>query len=148
MIVEGECKLKKIENRNAEVKKNICGRKIREAMSVLQILSNTNFEIALSVIYGIGAVASIWAAILSPHIFDWIGVDVNKRITGRNWPQLFLLSLVMQPLTFTFSAIALWWYPVVAIIPALHFLITSVCFIVIDFVREDEPWEKGYTRLF
>ena len=71
-----------------------------------------------------------------------------KEIKGRNWPKRFLIFLVLQPMTFTFAAIALWWFPIMAIIPPPHLLLTLFCLIAIDFVREDEPWEKGYTRLF
>lgn len=104
--------------------------------------------IGLTVIYAVGAVVSLWAAIFSPHIFDWMGVDVSKKIVGRNWPKRFLLFLVSQPITFTACAALLWWYPITLFVPPVHFLCTLFCLIAIDFVREDEMWEKGYQRLF
>ena len=108
------------------------------------------FQITLTVIYSLGAVASIWAAILSHHIFDWLGVETLKPAPAhqRNWPYVFLISLISQPLTFTMGAIGLWWYTVFAIIPAAHFLFTLLTIIIIDFNREPEPWEKEYKRLF
>ena len=107
-----------------------------------------DFEITLCVVYALGAVASIWGALFSPHIFDWTGVELEHKVVGRNWPKRFLLSLVAQPVTFAAAAVALWWYPLVVIIPPIHFFATIFCLIVIDVTRKEEAWEKGYQRLF
>ena len=105
-------------------------------------------QITLCVLYSLGAVLSIWIALFSPYIYDWMGVDVYKKEQVSNWPKRFLISVVIQPFTFALTAIALWWFPVTVFIPPTHFLISLICLIAIDVVREEEPWEKGYTRLF
>ena len=115
---------------------------------LLQTALGYDMQVLLTVIYGLGAVASIWGAILSPFLFDWLGTNLNKKVEGRNWPKRFLISLILQPVTFTVSAVVLWWYPLIACLPAFHFLLTAICLVIIDFNREDEMWEKGYTRLF
>lgn len=107
-----------------------------------------DFQISLCVLYSLGAVGSIWAALFSPYIFDWLGVHLEHASKGRNWPKRFLVSLVVQPVTFAAAAVALWWYPLVVIIPPVHFFATIFCLIVIDVTRKEEPWEKGYQRLF
>ena len=105
-------------------------------------------KITCSVIFGLGIIASIWISIFSPHILDWMGVDLNKKVVGRDWAKRFILCLVFQPVTFGASAIGLWWYPLLFIIPPLPFLLRLICLVAIDFVRPDEMWEKGYQRLF
>lgn len=107
-----------------------------------------DFQVSLCCIYAFISVASIWVSLFSPYIFDWMGVELMHKVEGRNWPKRFLISLVLQPVTFTAAAIALWWYPLVVIFPPVHLFATIFCLIVIDVTRPDEPWEKGYKRLF
>ena len=67
-------------------------------------------------------------------------------ISGRDWPTRFLVSLICQPVTFTGSSIALWWYPTTTFIPPVHLSITLFCLLAYDFTRDDEPWEKGWDQ--
>ena len=105
-------------------------------------------RIAITVIYSIGAVMSIWAAIFSGDIFAWMGVKERKQRykTGRDWPTRFLVSLIAQPITFVGSAIALWWYACASFIPPVHLSLTIFCLFAYDFNRDDEPWEKGWDQ--
>jgi len=115
---------------------------------MLPFILDYDAQVALCVVYSLGTVASIWGALFSPYIFDWMGVDMEHKTEGRNWPKRFLISLILQPVTFTATAIGLWWLPLAVIVPPVHFFATIFCLIVIDVTRKEEPWEKGYQRLF
>ena len=126
-----------------------CCELLKKVESQKKMISlNRDLQISLCVIYSLGAVASIWAALLSPYIFDWLDVEFERKSKGRNWPKRFLISLVAQPLTFAAVAVGLWWVPLLVIIPPIHFFATIFCLIVIDVTRKEAPWEKGYQRLF
>lgn len=102
-------------------------------------------QVTLTVVYICAAIASIWITVFSPYIMDWLGVKLHKRAKNvRDWPKIFLIFLILQPLTFLMSAIGLWYVGAFAYVPPAHFGLTLISFIAIDFFRQEEPWEKDY----
>ncbi len=102
-------------------------------------------KVTLTVVYIFAAIASIWITIFSPYLLEWLGVKLNKRPKNvRDWPKIFLIFLILQPLTFMMSSIGLWWVKAFAYIPAIHFALTFLSFIAIDFFRVEESWERDY----
>ena len=65
--------------------------------------------ITLSVVYGLGAVGSLWLALFSPYILAyWDKPGGLKKKDERDWATIFLVFLLLQPLTFTAAAIGIW----------------------------------------
>lgn len=94
--------------------------------------------ISLSVIYGLGAVASLWLALLSPMILDyWDKPRGLKKKGERDWATVFIIFLIFQPFTFTGCAIGIWWINVLAYIPPAHLVCTVLSFLAIDFFNDD-----------
>lgn len=94
--------------------------------------------ISLSVVYGIGAIASLWAALLSPMILDyWDKPRGLKKRGERDWATVFLIFLLLQPFAFTGCAVGMWWFDVFAYIPPVHFVCTFISFLAIDFFNEE-----------
>lgn len=114
---------------------------------MLEAYLDEEVKIFLTCVYAIGAIVSIWASIFSADIFGWMGMKMNKKYTNvRDWPKRFLVSLLIQPVTFSACAISLWWYQSTVFIPPVHLLLTVFCLIAYDFNREDEEWEKGWAE--
>lgn len=94
--------------------------------------------ISLSVVYGIGAIASLWAALLSPMILDyWDKPRGLKKRAERDWATVFLIFLLLQPFTFAGCAVGMWWFDAFAYVPPVHFVCTFISFLAIDFFNDD-----------
>ena len=115
---------------------------------VKDIVLGEDIEITLCILYVVGAVVSIWMIVLSPFLTEWMGAKLIERPKNqRNWPKIFLVLVLLQPFTFLGSAVGLWWYGVVAILPPVHFMLSCMALLAIDFFRDADPWEKEYSKL-
>lgn len=102
------------------------------------IVLGEDWLITLSVLYGFGAVASLWATLFSPTILDWWDTPGGlKKKDQRDWATIFLVLLIVQPVTFGGCAIGMWWVSPLVYIPPIHLVLTVVSFLAIDFFRED-----------
>lgn len=109
------------------------------------IVLGEDWLITLSVVYGLGAIASIWAALLSPMILDFWDTPAGQKKRGeRDWATVFLVLLLLQPLTFAGSAVGMWWISAFAFVPPSHFVLTFLAFLAIDFFRPDTDNFKQY----
>ena len=109
------------------------------------IVLGEDWLVTLSVIYGLGAVLSVWATLLSPMILDfWDTPTGQKKKTDRDWATIFLVLLLLQPLTFGGSAIGMWWISAFAMVPPSHFVLTFIAFLAIDFFRPDDDVFSKY----
>lgn len=109
------------------------------------IVLGEDWLVTLSVIYGLGAVLSVWATLLSPMILDfWDTPTGQKKKTDRDWATIFLVLLLLQPLTFGGSAIGMWWISAFAFVPPSHFVLTFIAFLAIDFFRPDDDVFSKY----
>jgi len=107
-------------------------------------------QVTLTIVYILLAIASVWLTLFSSYILDWMGVKMHKKPKDvRDWPKIFLILLILQPVSFMISAVGLWWIGAFAYVPPAHFGLTLISLIAIDFFREEEPWEKmyDYTKL-
>lgn len=101
--------------------------------------------ITLSVLYGVGAIASIWATLFSPTLLDWWDTPGGlKKKDQRDWATIFLVLLLVQPVTFAGSAFGMWWIGPLVYIPPIHLVITVVAFLAIDFFRPDTDLSSKY----
>ncbi|EDO47527.1 predicted protein [Nematostella vectensis] len=102
------------------------------------IVIGEDWLITLSVLYGLGAVVSIWLTLFSPMILDWWDTPGGlKKKNQRDWATVFLVLLLIQPVTFAGSAIGMWWVSPLVYIPPAHFILTFISFLAIDFFRPD-----------
>lgn len=109
------------------------------------IVLGEDWLITLSVIYGLGAVLSVWATLLSPMILDiWDTPAGQKKKGDRDWSTIFLVLLLLQPLTFAGSAVGMWWITAFAFVPPGHFVLTFISFLAIDFFRPDDDVFSKY----
>lgn len=109
------------------------------------IVLGEDWLITLSVIYGLGAVLSVWATLLSPMILDiWDTPAGQKKKGDRDWSTIFLVLLLLQPLTFAGSAVGMWWITAFAFAPPGHFVLTFISFLAIDFFRPDDDVFSKY----
>ena len=109
------------------------------------IVLGEDWLITLSVIYGLGAVLSVWATLLSPMLLDiWDTPQGQKKKTDRDWSSIFLVLLLLQPVTFAGSAVGMWWISAFAVVPPAHFVLTFVSFLAIDFFRPDDDVFSKY----
>ena len=109
------------------------------------IVLGEDWLITLSVIYGLGAVLSVWATILSPIILDyWDTPSGQKKKTDRDWSTIFLVLLLLQPVTFAGSAVGMWWITAFAVVPPAHFVLSFISFLAIDFFRPDDDVFSKY----
>ena len=109
------------------------------------IVLGEDWLITLSVIYGLGAVLSVWATLLSPMLLDiWDTPQGQKKKTDRDWSTIFLILLLLQPVTFAGSAVGMWWISAFAVVPPAHFVLTFISFLAIDFFRPDDDVFSKY----
>lgn len=109
------------------------------------IVLGEDWLITLSVIYGLGAVLSVWATLLSPMLLDiWDTPQGQKKKTDRDWSTIFLVLLLLQPVTFAGSAVGMWWISAFAVVPPAHFVLTFFSFLAIDFFRPDDDVFSKY----
>lgn len=109
------------------------------------IVLGEDWLITLSVIYGLGAVLSVWATLLSPMLLDiWDTPQGQKKKTDRDWSTIFLVLLLLQPVTFAGSAVGMWWIWAFAVVPPAHFVLTFFSFLAIDFFRPDDDVFSKY----
>lgn len=109
------------------------------------IVLGEDWLITLSVIYGLGAVLSVWATLLSPMLLDiWDTPQGQKKKTDRDWSTIFLVLLLLQPVTFAGSAVGMWWISAFAVVPPAHFVLTIFSFLAIDFFRPDDDVFSKY----
>ena len=109
------------------------------------IVLGEDWLITLSVIYGLGAVLSVWATLLSPMILDiWDTPAGQKKKGDGDWSTIFLVLLLLQPLTFAGSAVGMWWITAFAFVPPGHFVLTFISFLAIDFFRPDDDVFSKY----
>lgn len=109
-----------------------------------------DWQITLCILYVIGAIVSVWMIVLSPFLMDMMGAKLYKSQRDskhRNWPKIFICVVLFQPITFLASAVGLWWVGAMAVLPPIHFVISIVCLLAIDFIREETPWEKNYKKI-
>ena len=97
-------------------------------------------QVTLCILYSLGAVASLWLILISPFLLEWLGVKMGRRVTGKkDWPKIFLFSILIQPVTFLASAIGLWWVGAMAVLPPINLVISFLTFVAIDFFRDEKP---------
>ena len=109
------------------------------------IVLGEDWLITLSVIYGLGAVLSVWATLLSPMLLDiWDTPQGQKKKADRDWSTIFLVLLLLQPVTFGGSAVGMWWFTAFAFVPPSHFVLTFFAFFAIDFFRPDDDVFSKY----
>ena len=110
-----------------------------------------DWEITLCILYVVGAIISIWIVIFSPTLLDWMGAGQyrgkNMR-NKRNWPTVFLVVALFQPITFLSCAIGLWWVSYMAILPPIHLILTALALLAVDFFRDETKYEQETRRLF
>merc|ERR1712013_387749 len=51
----------------------------------------------------------------------------------KNWPLVFLVVALFQPITFLSCAIGLWWVSYLAILPPIHLILTTMSLLAVDF---------------
>lgn len=102
------------------------------------IFISDDWLITLSVVYGLGAVLSVWGSLFSPMILDWWDTPSGqKKKNQRDWATVFLVLLLLQVVTFTSSAVGMWFLGIFAYVPPAHLLLTFLAFLAIDFFRDD-----------
>ena len=105
-------------------------------------------QITLCILYIIGSVVSLWMIVLSPFLLDYMGAKMDKRPKDRrDWPKIFLIVVLFQPITFISCAIGLFWVGALAIIPPIHFVISVSSLLAVDFFADPDPWDKEYSRI-
>jgi len=109
------------------------------------IVLGEDWLITLSVLYGFGAVVSLWMTLFSPTILDWWDTPGGlKKKDQRDWATIFLVLLIVQPVTFGGCAIGMWWLSPFVYVPPIHLFLTFIAFLAIDFFRPDTDQFSKY----